>query len=117
MFEERLPTHLWVDALVRRALSAGAAAFILQRGDASRGDVLVKVAELNGHARLYGPAMGMDGSRVFLDFTGVQGVGPDETAVDDYISRARARDHDLWVIEVEDRDARHFITEPIQKDR
>jgi len=116
MFEERLPTHVWVDALVRRALSAGAAAFVLQRGDESRGDVLVKVAELNGNARLYGPGMGMDGSRVFLDFTGVQGVGPEETEVDAYVSRARERDRDLWVIEVEDREGRHFITEPIQKD-
>lgn len=116
MFEERLPTHVWADALVRRALSAGAAAFILQRGDEARGDVLVKVAELNGQARLYGPAMAMDGSRIFLDFTEAQGVGPDENDVDAYVSRARGRDRDLWVIEVEDRDGRHFITEPIQKD-
>lgn len=115
MFEERLPTHVWADALVRRALSAGAAAFILQRGDASRGDVLVKVAELNGQARLYGPAMGMDGSRVFIDYADAQGVGPDESVVDDYIARARNRDRDLWVIEVEDRKGRHFMTEPIQK--
>lgn len=117
MFEERLPSHLWVDALVRRALGAGAAAFILQRGDASRGDVLVKVAELNGQARLYGPAMGMDGSRIFIDFTSLQGVGPEEKSVDDYITRARSRDRDLWVIEVEDRQGRHFITEAIQKDQ
>ena len=114
MFEERLPTHLWADALVRRALQAGAAAFVLQRGDAARGDILVKAAELNGQARLYGPTMGMDGSRVFIDFT-AQGIGPDEPDVDAYIARARERDRDLWVIEVEDRDGRHFITEPIQK--
>lgn len=115
MFEERLPTHVWADALIRRALSAGAAAFILQRGDASRGDVLVKVAELNGRARLYGPTMGMDGSRVFIDYADAQGIGPDEAGVDAYIARARNRDRDLWVIEVEDRSGRHFITEPIQK--
>ena len=116
MFEDRLPTHVWADALVRRALSAGAAAFILQRGDAARGDVLVKVSELNGEAHLYGPAMGMDGSRVFINFAHAQGIGPDEADVDAYIARARARDRDLWVIEVEDRAGRHFITEPIQKD-
>lgn len=115
MFEERLPTHVWADALVRRALSAGAAAFIVQRGDASRGDVLVKVAELNGDARLYGPTMGMDGNRVFIDFADAQGIGTVEKDVDAYISRARQRDRDLWVIEVEDRQGRHFITEPIQK--
>lgn len=112
--EERLPTHIWVDALVRRALSAGSAAFILQRGDDFRGDVLVKVAELNGEARLYGPAMDMDGSRIFLDFAN-QGIGPDEKEIDAYIARARERDRDLWVIEVEDRSGQHFITDKVQK--
>ena len=47
---ERLPTKLWVDALVRRAQVAGAAAFVLQSGDEERGDVLVKVARLDGTA-------------------------------------------------------------------
>lgn len=112
--EERLPTYVWVEALVRRALADGAAAFVLQRGDESRGDVLVKVAELNGEARLYGPAMDMDGSRIFMDFA-AQGIGPDEQDIDAYISRARQRDRDLWVIEVEDRAGRHFITERVQK--
>ena len=112
--EERLPTYLWAEALVRRALAEGAAAFILQRGDESRGDVLVKVAQLNGQARLYGPAMDMDGSRIFIDFA-AQGIGPDEKDIDAYISRARERDRDLWVIEVEDRAGRHFMTEKVQK--
>ena len=112
--QERLPTHLWADALVRRALNAGAAAFILQRGDAARGDVLVKVADLRGGASLYGPATSMDGTRIFLDYA-AQGIGPDEKEVDAYITRARSRDRDLWVIEIEDRDGRTFLTEPVQK--
>ena len=112
--EDRLPTYLWADALIRRALGEGAAAFILQRGDEARGDVLVKVAELNGEARLYGPAMDMDGSRIFIDLA-TQGIGPAENEVDAYISRARQRDRDLWVIEVEDRHGRHFMTETVQK--
>ena len=112
--EERLPAYVWADALVRRALGAGAAAFVLQRGDEARGDVLVKVAKLNGEARLYGPAMDMDGSRVFIDFA-EQGIGPAEKDVDDYISRARERDRDLWVIEVEDREGRHFIADKVKK--
>lgn len=113
MFEERLPTHVWADALVRRALAAGAAAFILQRGDASRGDILVKVSKLNGEASLFGPTMDMDGSRIFMNYE-EQGVGPEEASVDAYLKRARERDRDLWVIEVEDKEGRHFITEPVK---
>ena len=113
MFEERLSTRVWVDALVRRAQVEGAAAFILQRGEESRGDVLIKVANLAGEARAYVPRTSMEGTRVFVDLE-AQGVGPVEADVDAYVSRARDRDRDLWVVEVEDREGRHFLTEPIE---
>ncbi|MEM9179080.1 MAG: DUF1491 family protein [Pseudomonadota bacterium] len=113
MFEERLPTKVWVDALVRRVQVAGASAFILQRGDDSRGDVLVKVSDLSGMARAYVPRTSMEGTRIFVDLES-QGVGPDEAGVDDYVRRTAERDLDLWVIEIEDRDGRHFLTEPVE---
>ncbi len=113
MYDARLPTQVWVDALVRRVQLAGAAAFIAQKGDASRGDVLIKVADLAGGARAYVPRTSMEGERVFVDLA-VQGVGPDEAGVDAYVAKARQRDSDLWVIEIEDRDARHFLTEPVE---
>ena len=114
MFEERLPTKLWVDALVRRAQLEGASAFVLQRGDAERGDIVLKVADLRGVARVYVPRTSMEGERVFVDLE-AQSVGPDEASADAYIQRVRARDQDLWVVEIEDRDARHFLTEPVEK--
>ena len=113
MFEERLSTRVWVDALVRRAQVEGASAFILQRGEASRGDVLVKVANLSGEARAYVPRTSMEGTRIFVDLV-AQGVGPEEAAVDAYVRRAKDRDRDLWVVEIEDRDGRHFLTEPVE---
>ena len=113
MFEERLPTEVWVTALVRRAQLNGASAFVLQKGEASRGDILLKVANLQGEARAYVPRTTMEGERVFVDLT-VQGVGPEEADVDDYLRRAKDRDRDLWVIEIEDREARHFLTETVE---
>ena len=113
MFDDRLPTRVWVDALVRRAQVAGASAFIVQRGEESRGDVLIKVADLAGSARVYVPRTSMEGERVFVDLE-VQGIGPEEASADEYVSRARDRDRDLWVIEIEDRESRHFITEPME---
>ena len=114
MFEQRLPTKIWVEALIRRAQLAGAAAFILQRGDPERGDVLIKVADMRGTARAYGPRTSMEGERIFVNLEG-QGVGPDEASVDAYMARVRARDSDLWAIEIEDRDLRHFLTEPVEE--
>lgn len=113
MFDERLPTRVWVDALMRRAQVAGASAFVLQRGEESRGDVLIKVADLSGGARAYVPRTSMEGTRVFVDLQ-TQGVGPEEAGVDEYVGRARDRDRDLWVIEIEDREGRHFLTEPVE---
>lgn len=113
MFDDRLPTQTWVEALMRRAQIEGAAAFVIQRGDASRGDVLLKVADLKGGAQAYVPRTSMDGTRIFVNLES-QNVGPDEASVDAYLRRARTRDSDLWVIEIEDREARHFLTEPVE---
>jgi len=99
---------------MRRAQVAGASAFVLQRGEESRGDVLLKVADLQGHARAYVPRTSMEGERVFVDLES-QGVGPEEADVDAYVARARDRDRDLWVVEIEDREGRHFLTEPVEQ--
>ena len=114
MFEERLPTKLWVEALIRRAQLDGASVFILQSGDEARGDGAVKVADLSGGARVYAPRTSMEGTRVFVDLESQQ-VGPDEASADAYIERVRTRDSDLWIIEIEDREGRHFLTEPVEK--
>ena len=113
--DDRLPTHLWVSALLRRAQVAGAGAFVLSKGDAERGDVLLKVARLDGTAAAYVPRTDMEGRRVFLDLA-AQGIGPDEADVDAYVARARARDGDLWVVEIEDRDGETYLTERITRD-
>ena len=113
MLEERLPSWVWVDALIRRVQLAGAAAFVLQKGDRERGDVLIKVSDLQGGARAYVPRTSMEGERIFSDLR-LQGVGETEAEIDAYVQRTRARDPDLWVIEIEDREARHFLTEPVE---
>ena len=113
MMQARLSASLWVDALVRRANVGAASAFVISRGDAERGDVLIKVSTLNGQARLYRPTIDLDGQRIFLDMM-VQGIGPDEIDIDAYILRESARDPDVWIVEIEDRDGRHFITEAVQ---
>ena len=111
--DARLPTWIWVDALLARVRDAGAAAFVTQKGDRERGDVLVKVATLDRMARAFAKRTNMDGVSVFVDLA-VQGVGPDEAGVDDYVVRAKERDSDLWIIEIEDRAGRHFLTEPVE---
>jgi hypothetical protein len=104
-----IPSHLWVSALIRRAETAGAFATIVHRGDSDRGDVLVKVTASRGQARLYGPAFDPDGSG---DFETLQPA--DEGGVDAIIAKRLKSDRDLWVIEIEDRQGRHFLTEKVR---
>jgi hypothetical protein len=104
-----IPTHLWVSALLRRAGLGGAFATIVHKGDEERGDVVVKVATERGRARLYVQAFNPEGPTEF------ERLGAEaESEVDDLISRRRKLDRDLWVIEIEDREGRNFLVEPVR---
>lgn len=105
---DRLKTTIWAPALIRRAETAGAFASVLYKGDPDAGAALVKVRTLNGEAVLYRPMQDMTGKRIWLP------KGPmDEDAIDDDISKRVGTDPDLWVIEIEDRQGRHFLTEDV----
>lgn len=109
---QRLATHIWVDALVRRIQFAGASAFILQKGDKDRGDVLVKVSRLDGRAAyLARSPMAMDEDE--FDWLPSSGQWSEEREVDATLARRRDYDPDVWIIEIEDREGRHFLTETV----
>lgn len=104
-----IPSHLWVSALLRRASLAGAFAAIVHRGDQERGDVLLKVTSERGKARLYAPAFNPEGPSEF------ERLEPDDEAeVDVLIQKRLKADRDLWVVEIEDRDGRHFLSETVR---
>jgi hypothetical protein len=110
MIEPRLKTWIWVSALIRRAELGGAAAFVAHKGEPDSGAVRVKISLLNGQARVWSSAYGGDGHRRWVKATGPELV-PDADA-EAYVARARTRDSDLWVVEIEDRQGRDFLTEP-----
>ncbi|MGE3303661.1 MAG: DUF1491 family protein [Hyphomonadaceae bacterium] len=107
-----LKTAIWASALIRRAEVAGAFATVSRRGDSDAGAVLVKVATLDRRARLYAPARDGEGERVWLDLS-AGALGDEEAAVDAAILKRAGGDPDLWVIEIEDRQGRHFLTERV----
>ena len=105
-----IPAHLWVSALLRRASVAGAFATIVHRGDEERGDVLVKVTRARGEAQVYAPAFNPEGPSEFERL-----ASEDEPAADALIAKRLKSDRDLWVVEIEDREGRHFLTEKVRE--
>jgi hypothetical protein len=107
----QLSTDVWVSALVRRAELGGAFATVARKGDARAGAVLVKLYNpLTREAKLYAQALRGDGETVWMQ----PAVAGDEAALDAFITRQRGYDPDLWVVEIEDRQGRHFLTEPVE---
>ncbi len=107
-----LSTDIWVGALIRRAEQAGAFAVVVRKGDPRAGAVLVKTLDRRDKSmKLYSEAFRGDGERVWM-----QPAEGSEADLDAYIERARRVDPDLWVVEIDDAEGRHFLTEAVEKD-
>ena len=107
-----LSTDLWASALIRRAELGGAYAAVLRKGDVRAGAVLVKVVNRRaGDVRLYAQAVRGDGETVWMQPHATAG----EAALDAYVERAARVDPDLWVVEIDDVQGRHFLTETVEK--
>ena len=105
-----LSTDLWVGALIRRAELAGAFATVARKGDARAGAVLVRLYNpLTRQARLYAQALQGEGETVWMQPL-PQGL---ESDLDAYVQRQAGYDPDIWLVEIEDREARHFLTERV----
>ena len=101
----RLAARVWIDAYLRRLLLANIPAYITHKGDPNAGVVMVKLATLDGQAKLFQKSYDLSsGDRVWV----VLKEG-EEAEVDAAVARQREFDRDLWVIEVEDRKGRHLL--------
>ena len=102
----RLASGLWVSAYLHRLGLEAIPAYVVARGDPTAGAVLVKLATLDGRARLYARRSGPEG-RAWMETA----EGP-EAEIDASVQRQRRVDPDLWVIEVEDRAGRTRLDAP-----
>jgi hypothetical protein len=102
MSDDRLPTSLWVQAGLAQCSGQGISAMVLHKGDPHTGVVLVKIATLDGTCRLLTQQRDMDGQLRWVDALPKE-TTPAEADADAYIARSKARDPDLWIIEIEDR--------------
>ncbi|MEM8538177.1 MAG: DUF1491 family protein [Pseudomonadota bacterium] len=104
----RLTADIWVSAYLARLRQIAIPAFVVQKGDATAGAVLIKLNTLDGCACCYQRSFDlMTGGRAWVVL--VEGAEKD---VDASIAKQCSFDPDLWVIEVEDKNGRHLLDEP-----
>lgn len=107
----RLKSEIWVKAYLRRCTVNGAMAVVVRHGDDDAGAIYLKVVQAGRTATVFVPApAGLDGA----DFerrwvAGLSGKALPEADADRFLAKEASFDSDLWIVEVEDRDGRHFL--------
>lgn len=105
----RLKSAIYVQALIRRCETAGAAAYLVRRGSEEAGAVFIKLNRLDGTLTVLSPAQRGE-ERVW---TRPLGDIADEPRCADYFAKQIRFDPDIWIVEIEDRAGRPFVDEPI----
>lgn len=106
-----LPSGLAISALLRRVNDAGGMALVRARGEADSGGLLLILSERGADPRLLERALDLDGRPA------LRPAGPppplSEAGIEDYWRCRRARDPDLWVVELDIASAERFAAETI----
>ena len=105
MDDDRLPSHVWIMAQIRRCNAAGTPVMVVQKGEAQTGTLLVKINQFGIGCRVLSQARDLDGVLGWM--AAFDGKSVEESEADSYLERAMSRDPDLWVVEIEDREGRN----------
>jgi hypothetical protein len=106
----RLKAGIFVRALIRRAEVQGASAFVVRSGAQEAGAIILKVAKLDGSVLVLNQARDGKGNLVWAK---ALGGWSDEARADGWCDKQVKFDPDLWIVEIEDRQGRAFVDEPI----
>ena len=102
MTDDRLPTHIWIDAHLKRCSVEGIPAVVVNSGEKMGGTVLLKIYQAGVGCRLLSQMRDFDGNLSWYSAHDEQVI--EERDADERIRKSIERDPDLWVIEIESRD-------------
>ncbi len=115
----RVTSEIWVSAMIAFIQGEGASAQIARKGAPEAGAVAVKVVR-PGPTPREPLATALTGARFGDGRSGwIWLVGPEpkpEAEVDARLARQTRFDPDLWILEIEDVQGRHFLQDPIADD-
>lgn len=101
----RLPAELWIMAHIKRCIVEGIPATVVHRGEKNSGTLTLKINQLAAGVRILNQTRDIDGELAWIAALGGKLVP--EAEADAYVERTIARDPDVWVVEIEDRDGNH----------
>ncbi len=107
----RLAAGIEVSALIRRVDSLGGSAAVLARGDREAGAILLFLAERGTPYGFFERALDAAGNYGWRR-TGPENIN-DLQVVNDYITRRRTIDSDLWAVELDIPGVERFAAEMI----
>jgi len=105
----RLAAGLKVSALIRRVEAEGGFAMVLARGDDTAGSIAVVHRQSGQEDVLLAPAMSVSGRYAYVEAARGEAVAA-------WTTRARQRDPDLWLLELDIPDAARFIADTLTGD-
>ena len=106
----RLKAGIFVRALLRRAQVEGASGFVVRSGAEDAGAIILIVARLDGTVLVLNQVRGAKGELVWAK---ALGGWSDEARAAAWCDKQVKFDPDLWIVEIEDRQGRAFVDEPI----
>jgi len=106
----RLKTGFYVRALMRRAEIGGASVYVARRGAEEAGALILKLTKPDGSLTVLSRATRGEGERVWMK---PLGDSADSATTRKYFVKQMPFDPDLWIVEIEDREGRAFVDEPI----
>lgn len=102
MADDRIPTSLLIEAVLRKCNLDCRPVYIAQKGAFAAGTIMLKQNGLENGCQVLFQIRDFDGNLTWMKAFENENV--DEAKADEYIKRAIKTDSDLWVIEIEDKE-------------
>ena len=109
MSDERLPAHVEVAGILRRAQASGDFGTVLRKGDPDRGSLIIVVTSRGAHFAILERVLAVDGTYNWQRSDGVDSGS--SLNIVNFLARRARFDDDLWAVELDIADPERFIAE------
>ena len=100
----RVTSEFWVSAYKKVLEAKAIPIFVVKKGNAEAGSILVRLSDLQGMSKVFVQSFDLEGKREWIELA----AGKD-SEIENVIRRQKEVDLDLWVLEVETRHGHHHL--------